>query len=207
MTAQKPSPGPWSYEYNPYRVRREPDSIESELAAFEVFDAEGDKVFDTNEDTDAGLQEANARLGSSAPRMLATLIACANLLADYEEAEGEEGDAYRDAMDAIAEATGRPACPSYGERVAADEGSLHHLLCHLDRAHIVLEEFGCFVALCQDRTSIFWCPMNADGTAERDRDNPPHMNWSEVTAPDHEFLDKVNAVFGTSFDCQKFSGR
>lgn len=109
MIAPKHSPAPWSYEYNPYCIRQEPDGIESELAAFEIFDAEGDKVFDTNEDTDAELQEANARLGSTAPRLLAALIVCADLLADYDEAEGEEGDAYREATAAIDEATGRPA--------------------------------------------------------------------------------------------------
>ena len=54
------SPTPWSYEYNPYRVRRGQDGIESELPAFEVFDDDGDKVFDTNEDTPAEQQEANA---------------------------------------------------------------------------------------------------------------------------------------------------
>lgn len=109
MTAPECSPAPWSYEYNPYTVRREPDGIESELPAFEIFDADCNKVFDTNEDTDAELQEANARLGSTAPRLLAALVVCANLLADYDEAEGEEGDAYREAVAAITEATGRTA--------------------------------------------------------------------------------------------------
>jgi len=109
MTAPTHSPGPWSYEYSPYRSRRGDDGIESELAAFEIFDAESNKIFDTNEDTDAELQEANARLGSTAPRMLAALIVCADLLADYDEAEGEEGDAYREAVAAIMEATGRAA--------------------------------------------------------------------------------------------------
>jgi hypothetical protein len=109
LSTLKPSPSPWSYEYSPYRMRREPDGIESELAAFEVFDADGNKVFDTNEDTEAELQEANARLGSTAPRLLAALIVCANLLADYDEAEGEEGDAYREAIAAIAEACGSAA--------------------------------------------------------------------------------------------------
>jgi hypothetical protein len=50
-----------------------------------------------------------ASLASVAPRLLAALIVCADLLADYDEAEGEEGDAYREAVAAIAEATGRPA--------------------------------------------------------------------------------------------------
>lgn len=109
MTALKHSPAPWSYEYSPYRVQRGQNGVESELAAFEVFDAKGDKVFDTNEDTDADLQEANACLGSTAPRLLAALIECARLLADHDESEGEEGDAWREAIAAIAEATGRAA--------------------------------------------------------------------------------------------------
>jgi hypothetical protein len=32
---------------------------------------------------------------------------CSNLLAGYDEADGEERDAYREAVAAIAEATGR----------------------------------------------------------------------------------------------------
>ena len=51
MTGLQHSSAPWSYEYNPYRVTREPGGIETERAAFEVFDADGNKVFDTNEDT------------------------------------------------------------------------------------------------------------------------------------------------------------
>ena len=109
MTGLQHSSAPWSYEYNPYRVTREPGGIETELAAFEVFDADGNKVFDTNEDTAAELQEANARVGAAAPRLLASLVTCANLLADYDEKEGEEGDAYREAVAAIMEATGRAA--------------------------------------------------------------------------------------------------
>jgi hypothetical protein len=112
MTAPH-SPTPWSYQYSPYTVRdRGTDAtctVGDELPAFEIFDADGNKVFDTNEDTPADLQQANACLGSAAPRLLASLIACANLLADYDEAVGEEGDAYREALAAIAEATGRAA--------------------------------------------------------------------------------------------------
>jgi hypothetical protein len=48
-------------------------------------------------------------LASVAPRLLAALITCANLLADYSESEGEEGQAWREALAAIAEATGRAA--------------------------------------------------------------------------------------------------
>lgn len=109
MTALEHSPAPWSYEYNPYRVRREPDGLESEMPAFEVFDADHNKVFDTNEDTPCELQEANARLASSAPTLLASLVTCANLLADYDESDGPEGEAYREALAAINEATGRAA--------------------------------------------------------------------------------------------------
>jgi len=104
MTAQQYSPSPWSYEYNPYTSRSG-----AEIPAFEIFDADCNKVFDTNEDTPCDLQEANARIGAAAPRLLATLMTCTNLLADYEESEGEEGEAYREALAAIAEASGRAA--------------------------------------------------------------------------------------------------
>jgi hypothetical protein len=43
------------------------------------------------------------------PRLLKALITCATLLADYEDTEGEEGDAYREAVAAIAEANGKAA--------------------------------------------------------------------------------------------------
>jgi hypothetical protein len=45
-------------------------------------------------------------LASVAPRLLASLITCANLLADYDDADGEQGEAYREAVAAITEATG-----------------------------------------------------------------------------------------------------
>jgi hypothetical protein len=48
-------------------------------------------------------------LSSVAPRLLAALITCANLLADYDDSEGEEGDAWREAVAAIEKATGRAA--------------------------------------------------------------------------------------------------
>ena len=109
MTAPEYSPAPWSYEYSPYRSRRGEDGIESELPAYEVFDADGSKVFDTNEDSPGELQEANARMGAASPRLLASLVTCANLLADYDESDGPEGEAYREALAAVTEATGRPA--------------------------------------------------------------------------------------------------
>jgi hypothetical protein len=110
MTAPNHSPAPWSYEYNPYRFCQEPDGIKSELAAFEVFDADCNKIFDTNEDSPSELQEANAKLAAAAPALLASLVTCANLLADYDESDGPEGEAYREALAAINEATGWPTC-------------------------------------------------------------------------------------------------
>ena len=98
------SAGPWAYEYNPYTVQRG-DEPGVDLPAFEIFDAEGNKLFDTNEDMPSEVQEANARLASAAPELLAVLDRCAILLADYDEQDGEEGDAYRDAIAVITAAT------------------------------------------------------------------------------------------------------
>ena len=109
LTAAEHSPAPWAYEYNPYTVRSldSPLGSGADIPAFEIFDADGNKVFDTNEDTPADLQEANARMAAAAPRLLASLVTCANLLADYDESDGEEGQAFREALAAIDEATGR----------------------------------------------------------------------------------------------------
>jgi hypothetical protein len=109
LIAPAHSPAPWSYEYSPYRSRPGEDGIESELPAFEIFDADGNKVFDSNEDSPPELQEANARMASSAPRLVAPLVTCAHLLADHDESGGPQGGAYREALAAITEATGRPS--------------------------------------------------------------------------------------------------
>jgi hypothetical protein len=66
------SPAPWSYEYNPYTLQRARIN-DGELAAFEIFDAEGNKVFDTNEDMPREIQEANACLAAAAPQLLEAL--------------------------------------------------------------------------------------------------------------------------------------
>ncbi len=110
MTNPSYSPAPWSYEYNPYTVgsKHAPLGVGEEIPAFEVFDAQCDKIFDTNEDSPCELQEANARLAAAAPRLLASLVTCANLLADFDESDGPEGEACREAVAAIAEATGTP---------------------------------------------------------------------------------------------------
>lgn len=108
MTASKHSPAPWSYGYSPYTIQSEshPLGVGAEIPAFEIFDADCNKVFDTNEDTPEELQEANARMGAAAPKLLETLVTCANLLADYDESDGPEGEAYREAIAAISQATG-----------------------------------------------------------------------------------------------------
>jgi hypothetical protein len=110
MTA-KHSPAPWSYEYNPYTIQpdRHPPGTGAEIPAFEVFDADCNKVFDTNEDMPCEVQEANARIAASAPKLLTALVACAYLLANYDKSDGPEGEAYREALSAITEATGNAA--------------------------------------------------------------------------------------------------
>jgi hypothetical protein len=109
MTVPKHSPTPWSYDYSPYTIQSElhPLGAGAEIPAFEIFDADYNKIFDTNEDSPCELQEANAQMASTAPRLLAALVICANLLADYNESDGEEGEAFREALAAITEATGR----------------------------------------------------------------------------------------------------
>jgi hypothetical protein len=103
------SPAPWGYEYNPYTMssvaRVATNDAETEIPAFEICDADGNKIFDTNEDSPQGLQEANARLAVAAPELLLSLIECANLLADYDQSEGEEGEIYRRAIAIIERAT------------------------------------------------------------------------------------------------------
>jgi len=111
MNTPAHSPAPWGYEYYPYTVvsKYSPLGVGADIPAYQVFDNNGNKVFDTNEDTPEELQEANARIGTAAPRLLASLMTCANLLADYDESDGPEGDAYREAVAAIMEATGKAA--------------------------------------------------------------------------------------------------
>lgn len=105
------SPAPWSYEYSPYTVRvagdGDPDPAGKEIPAFEVFDAEGNKVFDTNEDTPSELQEANACLGAAAPKLLAALLLAQQALNTAPRFRVGDTDSYKIAATvdkAIAEA-------------------------------------------------------------------------------------------------------
>ncbi len=113
VTFPQHSPAPWGYGYSPYTVRSEdsPLGVGAEIPAYEIFDANGDKVFDTNEDSPGDLQEANARFAAGAPRLLASLVTCANLLADYDESDGPEGEAFREALDAVEDASHSPRRP------------------------------------------------------------------------------------------------
>lgn len=88
------------------------------------------------------------------------------------------------------------------------EPELDDLLTYLDRNYVKLVGHDGFVAICPDRTTLFFCPELLDGTPDPSDIWPGHWNWGEVTAPeDQEFLDAVNSIFGTSFDWQKFAGR
>jgi hypothetical protein len=77
------SPAPWHYEYNPYvmskRASLSSTDANSEIPAFEICDADGNKMFDTNEDSPQERQEANCRLAVAAPELLLSLIECARL--------------------------------------------------------------------------------------------------------------------------------
>lgn len=84
---------------------------------------------------------------------------------------------------------------------------LVQMLEYLDNTCIVLQDFGCYAALTEDKTTIFACPIHADGTPERYEDDLRYLNWIEVTAPEPEFLERVNEAFGTSFDYRRFPGR
>ena len=94
-----PAPAPWNYDYNPYYLQ---DG--TEISAFEICDADQNRLFTTEELTPEELQEANARLAASAPCLRDALRACVRLLADFDESEGEEGDAYRAAVAVLEQA-------------------------------------------------------------------------------------------------------
>ena len=49
--------------------------------------------------------------------------------------------------------------------------------------------------------------MMGDGSPDRYEFDRRHMNWGEITAPEPEFVTKVNEFFGTSFRCEDFPER
>jgi hypothetical protein len=82
---------------------------ESDDVVFADHNGDVENYEEIERDCRRSLKSGPPSLASLAPRLLASLITCANLLADYDESKGEEGEAYREAMAAIAEATGRAA--------------------------------------------------------------------------------------------------
>jgi hypothetical protein len=83
----------WNCEYSPYHTTEG-----REVPAFEVFDADGTKLFDTNEDLPVDTQEAAAQLASAAPALRDALAECLRLLADHDDSPGEEGEIYRQGL-------------------------------------------------------------------------------------------------------------
>ncbi len=77
------------------------------------------------------------------------------------------------------------------------------LFTYLENNYVLFDDWGCVVALSDDREAIFLCQL-WKGDPERDGD---HLNWVFVTAPEPEFVDKVNKVFGTAFRWEDFAGR
>ena len=106
------SPAPWSYEYNPYTMsevaRGSRSEAETEIPAFEICDVDGNKIFETNENSPQGLQEANARLAVAAPELLDALDYFFNIMHDYEcsARKGYVKQALQKARKAISQARG-----------------------------------------------------------------------------------------------------
>jgi hypothetical protein len=84
MSDAKHSPSPWQYEYNPYTLQAA-GSEGKELPAFQILDAEGNKILETNEDMPAKIQEDNARLATAAPKLLAALWAAMPFVEQWSE--------------------------------------------------------------------------------------------------------------------------
>ena len=76
--------GPWAV----YRLADDPETYGSKAGKLIVTTADWEI-----EVTGVVDKQADACLIAASPRLLAALIVCADLLADYDEAEGEEGDA------------------------------------------------------------------------------------------------------------------
>jgi hypothetical protein len=88
------SPAPWQYEYSPYTLQAA-GAIGRELAAFEIFDAEENKIFDTNEDMPSEIQEANACLAAAAPTMLEALLSAQRALNTAPRFRVGDTDSYK----------------------------------------------------------------------------------------------------------------
>ena len=69
---------------------------------------------------------------------------------------------------------------------------------------VAMKEYGCFVKV--EDGALFYVPMLIDGTPDLDEEGEP--DWCEVTAPENQdYLDAINAIYGTTFRYEGFAGR
>jgi hypothetical protein len=105
------SPTPWTYDYSPYTLRTtgsgDGGNVGDEIPAFEVVDADGNKLFDTNENLPCELQEANACLATAAPALLEALLLAQRALNTAPRFRVGDTDSYKIAahVDAAIEAS------------------------------------------------------------------------------------------------------
>ncbi len=105
MTKPQPTPLPWIV------WRLAPDSDQQQRHIITTADGEQEITGIVHDEADA---RHMVRCVNSHGRLVEALIACANLFADYDESDGEEGEAWREAVAAIAEATdGQNVPPGY----------------------------------------------------------------------------------------------
>ena len=99
MTTQQPTPLPWAV------WQLSPDSDEQQRHIITTADGEQEITGIVHREADVW---HIVRCVNAHDRLIAALITCANLLADYDESDGLEGEAWRQAVAAVAETTGNP---------------------------------------------------------------------------------------------------
>ncbi len=99
MTTQQPTPLPWAV------WQLSPDSDEQQRDIIVTADGEQEITGIVHREADAW---HIVRCVNAHDRLIAALITCTNLLADYDESDGPEGEAWRQAVAAVAETTGNP---------------------------------------------------------------------------------------------------
>ena len=81
---------------------------------------------------------------------------------------------------------------------------LEDLYTYLDNHYVLFDDYGCLVAVTDDRDTIFWCPLWNDGP-EREGD---HFNWGEVTGPvGPRICGQSQQGVRHGFRYEKFAGR
>jgi len=81
----RPEPVRWLFEYSPYTRMGE---AEVEIPAFEIFEAGGEKIADTNESRSCSEQEQHAALIAAAPELLEVVATLAKLVESILGIEG-----------------------------------------------------------------------------------------------------------------------